>query len=138
MELKDYLHLYIGCKCVIEEFGAPLEPLELTGVSYDDTNKTWWAYFENTEVGYAPYSKIKPILRPLSDMTEEECHEYGVESDGGVWLYGSISSDCTVGGHHHILEITRIAEITRQLCKSGFDCFELIENGLAIDKTKNL
>lgn len=73
LELKDFLHLYLGCECIAVVDGNKWsERLILTGVSYDDQHKTHWAYFENTELGYCPYSELKPILRPLSSMTEEE------------------------------------------------------------------
>jgi hypothetical protein len=133
--LKDYFPLYLGCPCMVDGRPAIIDSvstnkhIDTVTAQFTDTNDEYdWAVYNDL-------SDIKPLLRPLSDMTEEECDAYGVESDGGEFNYGTISSDCIVGGHHHILEITRIAEITRQLCKAGFDCFELIDAGLAIDKT---
>jgi hypothetical protein len=132
MKLQDYLHLYLGCYVAVkgERWVNNGFVGRLIGVTEDR------ALIEFMGDNWEKFEDFKPILRPLSDMTDDECHEYGVESDSGEFSYGTISSDCTIGGHHHILDITRIAEITRCLCESGFDCFGLIEAGLAIDKTK--
>lgn len=66
------------------------------------------------------YCEVKPILRPLSDMTEEEYMEvqYRVDKIG-------LGYDAQQG-----------AEITRYLLSKHFDLFGWIPAGLAIDKTK--
>jgi len=73
--IKDYLHLYLGCEC--QKMGQPDASLifKLTGISYDDTQNIWWAYFAATEEMYAHIDDVFPILRPLSDMTEEEVRD---------------------------------------------------------------
>jgi hypothetical protein len=129
-EIKNYLHFHLGCDVKALDGGTMI--YKLIGIDNDGE-----PLFITKKGEYKMHlSKFILMLRPLADMTDEECDKYGIESDGGEFLYGSISSDCTVGGHHHILEITRIAEVVRSLCEDGFDCFELIEAGLAIDKTK--
>jgi hypothetical protein len=72
-KIEDYLHLYIGCQC--QHCGEVDETKKLTGISFDDTQRVLWAYFENEENCYAPASEVKPILRRLSSMTEEEAIE---------------------------------------------------------------
>jgi hypothetical protein len=68
-QIKDYLQLYLGCDCSVQ---GEEEVKKITGISYDDTQRIWWAYFENQENGYAIIDDVAPILRPLSDMTEDE------------------------------------------------------------------
>lgn len=63
---------------------------------------------------------VKPILRPLSDMTEEESNEVQCAVDkNGIGFYP-----------------TEHAEIVRYLLSLQFDLFGWIDAGLAIDKTK--
>jgi hypothetical protein len=88
---------------------------KLTGI----INKSQ-AIFENFGVSIR---LIKPILRPLSDMTEEESKEIGF---WGVW---------------HDVEFNALAwddvhwspEDFRILLSHHFDLFNLIPEGLAID-----
>ncbi|ANS04913.1 hypothetical protein [uncultured Mediterranean phage] len=81
---------------------------------------------------------VKPILRPLSDLTKEiEADgekfvptenlntEYPLLIDGGVFFTDS----CNL----NMLEITEIYEIFQKLLEWHFDVFGLIKAGLAID-----
>ena len=63
---------------------------------------------------------IKPILRPLSDMTEDENENAQKIVDAGGWGY----------------EAAIAAELTVYLLSIGIDLFGWIDAGLAIDKTK--
>lgn len=73
MKLEDYLHLYIGCHLNVEYGYEGTKKIGiLTG--YDEVYG--WQVFR-PDVVLAPYipvrdELIRPILRPLSDMTEEE------------------------------------------------------------------
>src|SRR5688500_16365899 len=57
-DIKDYLHLYLGCNC--QQMGQEDETkvYKLTGISYDDTQRQWWAYFENEENMYAAIEDV--------------------------------------------------------------------------------
>jgi hypothetical protein len=63
-DIKDYLHLYLGGKV---EIGATL-PGVLLGV---EGNAAFVKHFTEGRICMA-LKQIKPILRPLSDMTEDE------------------------------------------------------------------
>lgn len=74
------------------------------------------------DLGGSEAYSIKPVLRPLSDMTEEEgatlsLIESSVESEGVKQLE---------------VEASKIV----YLLSCGFDLLGFIESGLAIDKTK--
>jgi len=76
-ELKKYLHLYLGCQLLV------LKTNDI--VSFDDLDggQTWPIWTRDKKYcspkgccanGFR-FSEIKPILRPLSDMTEKEALE---------------------------------------------------------------
>jgi hypothetical protein len=121
-DIKDYLHLYLGVYCQRMGQEDVSNVYKLTGVSFDDTQRQWWAYFENEEDCYAAIEDVFPILRPLSDMTEEELLIGGpIPQTNTFDVVGKWSPDQFV-----------------YLLSKGFDLFGLIEAGLAIDKTKLL
>lgn len=96
-DIKDYLHLYLGCQVLID--GETLVTLVGFSHTYDIE------LYVNNQWLHHRFCKL--LLRPLSDMTDEEMDE--------VW-YGP-------------------SERTRYLLSKGFDLFGLIEAGLAIDAT---
>lgn len=115
MTTQDYLHLYIGqeCKTIYGDIGTLV----------------WYNFLETSvavNVGLMGYdylfldgSQITLILRPLSDMTEDE---------EAKWI------EIMVLRRRKSIQGTE-AERTAYLLSSGFDLFNLIESGLAIDKT---
>lgn len=137
-ELKNYLHLYLGCECAITGVSEnDKESFKLTGISYDDTQRLWWCYFEGTEFGHAVIEDVWPILRPKSDMTDDEkalMHDT-LWAENSLSYTHSVSHKCT---YWHIKCGGREmeAECFNYLRKNSFDCDGLIEAGLAIDKTK--
>lgn len=117
-KLKDYIHFYLGCECLIGDKKEIdyIQMVNETGLSVcTGTNKN------DIQLWYKT-SSCKPILRPLSDMTEEENKEamkmYYVDD---VELLPWFSKQ-------HF-------ELTRWLLSKHFDIFGLITDGIAIDKT---
>lgn len=105
-DIKDFLHLYLGVKCY-DHFNEAY--LKLTPKTYD-------GYMDNVFNGRA---QIKPILRPLSDMTDKEREEIP-KAKMDKWGVFTIES---------------VAETTRYLLKQGFDIFGLHEAGLCLYKS---
>jgi hypothetical protein len=123
-ELKDYLHLYIGCPCVIGDmkwkrdenthglapgidldYGKPIR----TTVSYHVLN----AYLHQTTL----------ILRPLDSMIEQEAKDLGILN---LWIGANVTGRITWG---------TVRFPTRSWPKAlnyGFDLFGLRAAGLAI------
>lgn len=86
-ELKDYLHLYLGCECE-----TPLGVMELSSIDLHYQYPVWFRYKEKIgkPLEYIPqknydilvknglrgrafyFNEVKPILRPLSGMTGDE------------------------------------------------------------------
>jgi hypothetical protein len=128
--IKDYLHLYKGCKC-----HTPDGIMEMSYV--EDGSANWPVWFgekcneANSEIlsndgccakGYK-YNQVKPILRPLSDMTEEEENMY----------YSFYHNPFSKNVRQSIL---MDSQAIHYLLSKYFDLFGLIEAGLAIDATK--
>lgn len=126
--ISDYLHLYLGCNVVVEnniqgdmqtsDKRALAGPYKLIAVEI--IGHTRHVRLD----GYIlkPSEIVKPLLRPLSDITEEEATESG-------WM--------------GLFTLKNFAEHKRYrpdsfpfLLSKCFDLLELIEAGLAIDVTK--
>lgn len=126
--IKDYLPFYLGCKV---ETHTRYGIIILSGHLIDEVNK-------------GMFSKIQPLLRPLSSMTEEERQEFidlcGLEPEDIDCL---IMRDDTLGGYPcygtaHLTNIIQWAVGIKYLISKPrfFDVFELIEKGFALDATK--
>lgn len=115
-ELKDYLHLYIGCK--IQRPGINGQVLVET---LDLKYASWILSFEDAKL----------ILRRLESMTEIE----GEEMYSG--MTGSFEVDIPIiGGDTATIRLSPYQ--IQFLLSKGFDLFDLIDAGLAIeDKTTN-
>lgn len=150
-DIKDYLHLYIGCECMIGDMKWKREE-HLYGLAPDvdvDFGKPIKSKLD-AHVLSVFSDKCTLILRPLSDMTEEEAlycistFDRGVDNPvfkiigkdelGEDWVYvqvGYEETECCWGPNLNYMG----AEMFRYLLSRGFDLFGLIESGLAIDKT---
>jgi hypothetical protein len=115
MELKYVLHLYIGCEIEITQGSDKMKKTLKGFVLNADGSYTCW---DSHDTGYGNLAfGIKPILRPLSDMTEEEKNEY--------WFLNSVKDS----------KAQCEAINTRYLLSKHFDLFNLIPSGQAINKT---
>lgn len=76
---------------------------------------------------------IKPILRPLSDLTEGELHEikaiYGLGDDQSIL-------ECDTFYASYLTAAKGLPKVWRYLLSIGIDLFGWIHAGLAIDKTE--
>lgn len=118
-EIKDYLHLYLGCDCIVSNPLINSETKRVVSVN-KDTEQCEIYYWNEPHLDgekVHPIEDIKPILRPLSDMTEEE----------GVEIFWQ-----PVKGENFSI---KTGQEFKQLLDKHFDLFGLIEAGLAIDKT---
>lgn len=116
-ELSQYLHYYLGCEIKAENNGTMTYTLNKIGAngfaSFKDKNgfDVWLG------------EGWKPILRKLESMTEEELNERQFSSRDHYerWLIAN-DRKWPIDDLHWFL-------------KNGFDVFDLIREGLAIDKT---
>ncbi len=122
-DIKDYLHLYLGCE-VRPPHGGTIK-YRLVGIDYD--NEPLFKTIPSG--GFAmELSKFKFLLRPVTDRTAEEKQ----------WLdeHNDFKEKFLQGDTEYELLIEWEAERIQYLLSKHFDLFGLIEAGLAIDKTK--
>lgn len=80
-KIEDYLHLYVGCEVAApnpyDDHGVEIAKGLLTGIHGEYGPEIQFIIDGNTEEDpdYVEFLKVKPILRRLSSMTEEEQKE---------------------------------------------------------------
>lgn len=118
MNIKDYLHLYLGCDVML--WTDAQNPV------FKPERKKLIAGRSETAFEISIYTayqvNVKLILRPLNSMTDQDHERY-------KGIYFSMDNKLM----HWFNDIH--FEMTRHWLKEGFDLFGLIEAGLAIDKT---
>ena len=164
-DIKDYLHLYgIGFEVVFDNKTWKISAFRKELVELE-RNKDGGSLnpFGSIVRNQAYYSELIVPLRPLSDMTEDElvaiatmCYEkifndephfykkelvpngsyIGLKWEEREFRYGlSVNNDGVVFLVNGDFMSIPIFEIVVYLLSKGFDLFELIKEGLAIDKT---
>lgn len=119
MKAKEVLHYYLGQEVSTDSGSETLDAIYNNG----DIETLFRGHLRN----YYSLERVKPILRPLSDMTEEELREMCDKANVG---YRSLESFKI-----HFSQILFPAEF-HYLLSHGFDLFGLIESGEAIKKEK--
>lgn len=121
MKLIDIVPYYLGCKCVNNWFPENHELYnnnwQLASIDINSPKP----YRLDTGEDYTWTDSIKLILRKIEDMNNEEKNEYH-----------SLVGETTDGVHVVVIRHDVPASF-HWLLKNGFDLFDLIENGLAID-----
>lgn len=121
---------------------APYLPYKLTGVSKEGSafylatgNNMLGRGVEDRDIGTWLSTGIKPILRPLSDLTKEEYkNEILIRWGGGLYDYAKtrwlvdIINDMQYTAHNSLRY-----DFIEFLSEYHFDVFGLIPEGLAID-----
>lgn len=152
-KITDYLHLYMGCRVNTPDGARKLLGLNGLGNATVETHPKEIA----PSTGYFLYheSQVTPILRPLSDMTEEEAKEFfetGASSTilnkrivkSGVlfeysWVSDNPERNNADGFSYSEVGMSFAPQLNaakfRWLLSKGFDLFNLIPDGLAIDST---
>jgi hypothetical protein len=117
LELKHLApYLPYGLMCQLTD-QSKIKVAKLCGAYTDNS----YAFFDTVESEHG-YSKIKPILRPLSDLLHGK---YSLLSCDVLW------HDLQAKRSHNIFKCKY--EIIIGLLENHFDVFGLIEKGLAID-----
>lgn len=131
-DLKPFLSLYIGTYVRITTKEARFDAV-LAGVYFDRWHSSSKRHELTVQVAFGDdvyhfykLDQMQLLLRPLSDMTEEEAREY--------FSVCSLKPGDYIGSGPDWIPIS--ARSTHWLISKGFDLFGLIEAGLAIDKTK--
>lgn len=129
MELKDYLHYYFGCDFLANGNCYTMDRIDtlIKGTRERNGNSVW--------NDFEPH-KIKPILRRLEDMTEEEARNFLKHAVPGAEYitqneYGVIWQ--SQGSRSEIFYLFGPPAGFHYLLRQHFDLFGLIPAGLAID-----
>lgn len=127
LKFKDVANLYLGCEVLFQN-----EIHFLCGMDrpYKTNDKTLISIsvrpndkgFRSVLHSITDFSLFKPLLLPLSAMTEEDFKECGKTGFGGV----------NAGNSYYQ---TYSASAFTYLLSKGYDLFQLIPSGEAIDKT---
>ena len=111
--------------------------VQYEGTDYYLDGMTSWNEVQLATMDYislnytVPLNDIKPYLRPLSSMTEAENDDLYESGGRACWKNGS---------EIRLNELAGFKETYRSLIwlvRNHFDCFNLINQGLAIGVTKN-
>lgn len=127
-DIRQYLHFYLGCDAFVF-LDEVITDGWLKKQLKEQPNLRYSIRIEAGSLGYILYNGYKPILRPLSDMTEEEMNECWFNMEGSV----EVRCEYKDGG---VKRFDSTPAQVRYLLSRGFDLFGLIPAGLAIDKTK--
>jgi hypothetical protein len=137
-DIKDYLHLYLGCQAIIKDDDGADRKFHLNAYNLN--------YYRDW------ISAVKPILRPLDDMTEEEAQPLcqmqinGLQEGDRATIsqFNMFYKRCEFYIHHsddpelHVYRFLSFKEFNPKqfayLLSKGFDLFGLIDAGLAIEK----
>lgn len=126
-KIEDYLHLYLGCEVMgTEPAWGESRKGYLTGIHGEYEAEIQFFEEDGVNVSESPaynkFTQVKPILRPLSSMTQEEADDYNKKSATRFSL------------DYFRDQVMEEAEVTRYLLSKHFDLFGLIDAGLAIPK----
>lgn len=168
--IKDYVQFYLGCEVLIQaEVGRKINlglyyPEVWTNEGNLEPNGVEIFYPEIKKVYAMNFNQVKLILRPLSDIKEEEIIDLAKKhNDKAEWKFqdGKCIARINIGIQEHffiedgICFIQKIEnnifnqegdgsrfqanimtyELTRCLLSKGFDLFGLIADGLADEQT---
>lgn len=126
-DLLNYICISVPFELIVQYEGTDYY---LDGMT--SWNEVQLATMDYISLNYTvPLNDIKPYLRPLSSMTENENDD----------LYESGGRACwKIGSEIRLNEFAGFKETYRNLIwlvRNHFDCFNLINQGLAIKVTKN-
>lgn len=149
-KFEDVAHLYLGCE--IHDEDTPTGHVAVLD-SVDTGGDCYFNYYDSNgecehDSQLCSISDVKPILRPLSDMTNDEFYELselleecdyeavfqkyndGKTGVGYMWQEGMAGLILNSDAGQYFVKIFPF------LLSRSFDLFGLIESGEAIDKTK--
>ena len=143
-ELKDVIHFYLFADVITEDgrigmlsdigVAGPDKSIAMLTVRYSEKEDDWDVF--NDDLTSELPLRVKPVLRKIEDMTEDEFNEFSSLFDGPVGQ--SMSCHSVRNGIFVQLHIESSAYATKKLCEMGFDIFNLIPRALAVDRKEIL
>lgn len=154
----DVLKLYLGCECE-----TPYGKMILSSLDLGSKHKAWFneGFKQNKKIlnshGLAgksfPRSKFKPLLTTLSSMSDDhkrKIFDTAWPKPAGLWAITDTGKESVIEDLFEFGEGSSLAERVREYMtfdkwnllinkarSLGYDCDNLIEQGLALDSTKS-
>lgn len=135
----QHLALYIGCECMVQDKKGRLVKVDtehLPCVNFPRGNETANRQFVQRD-------QIQLLLTPLSEVTLEHLHAMATKheyDEKHIRRYIDIPDLEDVGTNHDFIRVEEdfrtAVWILNDLRALGYDCDDLIPQGLAIDKSK--
>jgi len=128
-----------GVICMIErvdDFGPRWRNEKLTGFVNEEDGCFYFDFGYGLTVEFA--EKVKPYLRPMSSMTEEEKKEFSVFGFEVIDHINANRDECPKYQVIEVFNFSGITEITDWLNKHHFDYRGLIEKGLALEAPEGM
>jgi hypothetical protein len=134
LNFKDYAGCYIGCKCFNTWFPEGDKPRNynwvLAGFRVDNEKH----YLLENDSHFTWTDSIKPILRKVEDITDEEC--LMVHKISPFWAEGTSEKyirDRLYLISQRIMHLHLTPQVFHYLLQQWFDLFGLVDAGLALD-----
>ena len=122
-KIENYIHLYLGCKVKATTMGLI---------------HTFNTYNNDNTVKHFKDGSFKLVLRPLSDLTEEEFNKLSKETGfKGIHPMDSNGVDDFVNRSIAKNDWKVVVEASNWLRRNGFDLDCLIENEFALNETSD-
>ena len=147
MKFKEVAHLYIGCTIEHDALGTgQLTPQWLNDIAYSQSPPT--KLIEDEDADFE-WKLIKPLLKPVSSITDEEIKELWsvlelnpeYENDDAYpgmsmrkYLNDFFSEKERFPHRYECFGWSKMPTLVNWLLKNGFDIFGLIESGQATKK----
>lgn len=140
-EIKDYLHLYLGCEAAIG-----YDPKGIAGMRIDKIVEVGLSGATTSNHDFEKFEDITPLLRPLSPMEDNIKIELalllGWDRGDDITKINSVNSLFDIGGFNngYYVNVTNLSgskwnKVISHLRKNSYDCDNLIPDGLALDAT---
>lgn len=135
VKLKDVLHLYLGCKVLFEKSNYYF--VHELQIHKGETKILTHSLLHHFEYHDSNEPLIKPLLRILSSMTEEEWLEieYKICLDPHAQCVNALKDNFIIDQCDMRFGWRIINETLIELRNRGIDCDNLIQSGQAINKS---
>jgi hypothetical protein len=147
ISFKEYAKFYVGCEGIQKDPNGNVAKYILQSVHAGEAVRWVLKARNRTGASFGMVNDIQPLLRPLSNLTNIEAlglcamctplcrvtEILEITNDGVQYKYDGVEGD---GKTAYWFPDSMTARQFRLLLKAEFDLFNLIEAGVALDKSK--
>lgn len=145
MNIQDYISYYIGLRVKATPYGGQSNRWEYGTLVGMNTHSVCFIKFDNWQsVVDISTSCIKPLLRKLNSMREDEALHiaellnFGMTASDGAKIHQvkQMLGSVYYFNKFYTISAAKYVELFHYLLRQGFDLFNLIDAGLAVDKNE--